>query len=99
MRESFPWMRKWVDNWQTVGASAAPPGGARIAWAPGLLCGYQTSITVAFATIIMIEYVGRGGAIMIKRHLIWLVALGARGLLVLVFIFAARLPRLPFIFK
>ena len=34
-----------------------------------------------------------------KQRLIWLITLGGLGLLALVFIFASRLPRVPFVFK
>ena len=34
-----------------------------------------------------------------KQHLIWLITLGGLGLLALAFIYASRLPRVPFVFK
>jgi hypothetical protein len=36
---------------------------------------------------------------MIKQHLIWLVAFVGVGLLALAFIYANRLPRVPFVFN
>ena len=36
---------------------------------------------------------------MTKQHLIWLIALAVVGLLALLFIYAARLPWVPFLFK
>lgn len=36
---------------------------------------------------------------MTKQHLIWLIMLAGLGLLALLFIYAGRLPRVPFVFK
>ena len=52
MGEGLPWMRKWVYNRQTIGASAACGGCAHCVGHRYWSCGCPTSIAVAFVTII-----------------------------------------------